>query len=319
MDGNVSYEVREMMFGTLEEFEYFKCGRCGCLQIKEIPENLNAYYPKDYYSFVGYSKYSKRARRGLKRWFDTMRLEYHITGRGLVGRLAALRVKPPKYIVWVRETGISRDSRILDVGCGSGKLLVKMSLAGFRQCTGIDQFIEKSVEYPGGVKVIRQDLSSLAEDTEEKFDLVMFHHSYEHVPDPYSTLQAAARLITPGGWILMEIPLSDSEAWETYRERWVQLDAPRHLYLHTRRSMELLAAHAGLCIKKVVYDSSEFQFLGSELYTRGVPLTAAKKKKLTNFFNKREIQAFKERAKEVNNLGRGDQATFFMVRKECNP
>jgi hypothetical protein len=48
-DGDVAYAVREMMFGTREELEYFKCGRCGCLQIKGIPKNLNPYCPNNCY------------------------------------------------------------------------------------------------------------------------------------------------------------------------------------------------------------------------------------------------------------------------------
>ena len=51
-EGNFdTYLVREMMQGTREEFLYFVCDRCQCLQIAEIPENLGDYYGKDYYSF----------------------------------------------------------------------------------------------------------------------------------------------------------------------------------------------------------------------------------------------------------------------------
>src|SRR3569832_1856689 len=39
---------REMMFGTREEFEYFQCGSCDCLQIAHIPENLGQYYTSSY-------------------------------------------------------------------------------------------------------------------------------------------------------------------------------------------------------------------------------------------------------------------------------
>lgn len=36
---------------TREEFPYFECGRCHCLQIAEVPENLGDYYGEDYYSY----------------------------------------------------------------------------------------------------------------------------------------------------------------------------------------------------------------------------------------------------------------------------
>lgn len=45
------YRVREMFFGTGQEFVYFECDKCQCLQILEIPENLGDFYGEGYYSF----------------------------------------------------------------------------------------------------------------------------------------------------------------------------------------------------------------------------------------------------------------------------
>ena len=46
-----TYVAREMMFGYGDEFEYFECSECGCVQIKEFPNNLTKYYSPDYMSF----------------------------------------------------------------------------------------------------------------------------------------------------------------------------------------------------------------------------------------------------------------------------
>ncbi len=43
---------REMMFGTRNEFLYWECLTCGCLQIANLPEHLEEYYPSDYYAFT---------------------------------------------------------------------------------------------------------------------------------------------------------------------------------------------------------------------------------------------------------------------------
>ena len=50
-EGNHAYDVREMMFGTRETFRYFQCGRCHCLQIARIPDDMSRFYPGNYYSF----------------------------------------------------------------------------------------------------------------------------------------------------------------------------------------------------------------------------------------------------------------------------
>lgn len=46
-----TYIVREMMWNTRDEFEYFVCPNCNCLQISEIPSDLEKYYGENYYSF----------------------------------------------------------------------------------------------------------------------------------------------------------------------------------------------------------------------------------------------------------------------------
>ncbi|SFB95170.1 class I SAM-dependent methyltransferase [Butyrivibrio sp. YAB3001] len=46
-----SYLVREMLDGTRDEFEYFVCPECDCIQIAVVPDNLGDYYKNSYYSF----------------------------------------------------------------------------------------------------------------------------------------------------------------------------------------------------------------------------------------------------------------------------
>ena len=48
-ENNRAYQIREMMFGFRDEFTYFECARCGCLQIAEIPSNMDRYYPATYF------------------------------------------------------------------------------------------------------------------------------------------------------------------------------------------------------------------------------------------------------------------------------
>jgi hypothetical protein len=53
---------------------------------------------------------------------------------------------------------------------------------------------------------------------------------------------------------------------------WVQLDAPRHFFLHSANSLGLLAGKVGMAVTETVYDSDELQFVGSEQYLKGIPL-----------------------------------------------
>lgn len=302
----VHHRVEEKMMGSGDAFDYFQCPVCGCLQISEIPGNLPDYYAGGYYS---YRRMKRLEHAPIRRWGDTHRVNDALGKSDVVGRLFNAVAKPLEYLPWVIEAGIERDARVLDVGCGQGRLLLRMALGGFHHLTGIDPFVAQDIHYANGVTILKQDLHSIAASGQQ-FDFIMLHHSFEHMPEQAEALQAVSRLIAPGGVVLLRIPLCDSYAWEHYRENWVQLDAPRHLYLHSRRSVALLAQQSGLQIDKVIDDSSKFQFTGSELYQQGISLNANKRRR--NIFTKAQLRQFSQQAERLNAEGRGDQAAFYL-------
>lgn len=295
------YRFREMMFGLREPFDYFQCGRCGCLQIQEIPADVGRYYGQGYYSLT-----APRTRSGLKGWLSRQRSRYVFSGKGWFGRLLhrSWPYVTPAASRWVVRDGISTRSRVLDVGCGSGEMLLDMQAAGFHDLLGVDPFIADEIRYPGGLAILK----GTVHDVSGEFDLVMFNHSLEHVPDQRATLQAAARLLAPGGVVMVRVPTVSSEAWETYRENWIQLDAPRHFFLHSVESLQLLGQQAGMQLAAVEYDSNELQFAGSELYRRDIPLTDWRRR-----YTGKQLRAFRARAQALNHAGRGDQATFYLT------
>jgi 2-polyprenyl-3-methyl-5-hydroxy-6-metoxy-1,4-benzoquinol methylase len=300
------YIVNERMLGTLDEFTYFQCQQCDCLQIKKIPDNLANYYPENYYS---YKKLDRLIKSRLRSWVDTHRVNHLTNKKNIAGFLLNKISKPLEYIPWIQSTGVQSNAKILDIGCGQGRLLLRMALGGFTNLTGIDPFIKENISYHNGVKIIKASLEEFTND-KRRFDLIMLHHSLEHMPDQHGSLKAIAKLLAPNGTAIIRIPLSDSFAWQHYKEYWVQLDAPRHLYLHSKKSLALLAKENGLRIDKTVYDSAKFQFTGSELYLRDIPLNSDKKTR--QIFSKEQLKEFDARSVELNNTEKGDQAVFYL-------
>jgi SAM-dependent methyltransferase len=303
-DGLEEYAVREMMFGLRDEFLYFQCGRCGCLQIAEVPEDLARYYPAAYYAYQEDEEPARPLQRALRR----ARNAYAFSRRGALGRLLYAWKPYPRGAAfrWLQRNGLTLDSRILDVGCGSGGLLRDMRRFGYRDLLGVDPYIDADIEHPEGVRIRRATIHEM----EGPFDLVMFHHAFEHIPDQRETLETVASLLAPGGECLIRMPTVSSYAWEHYREHWVQLDAPRHLLLHSRESLARLAGQAGLELAEVQHDSTELQFVGSELYRKGVALVDSD----GSHFSVREMGEFRRRAEALNREGRGDSAAFFLRR-----
>lgn len=307
---NRFYTAKEMNFGWKQSFLYSQCRECDCLQIDEIPNDLAKYYPADYSPFTIRKNESLKQR--LKELLSARRLRNAYCGFDAIGSLLQKILGPPRPTGWFDPflSLANVNSRVLDVGCAAGNLLNTLHKMGFLDLTGIDPYVQKAVNH-NGVRILKQDLHTL----DEQFDFVMLHHSFEHMANPHSIFAQLDNIMFPGASLLIRTPVVPSYAWEKYGTDWVQLDAPRHLFIHSIRSIRSLAGEVGLCLVDVEFDSTDFQFWGSEQYKIGLSLLDRNSHLINpehSIFSDRQIDAFKEKAKELNGRGAGDQACFFL-------
>lgn len=305
-EGNKKYTIREMMFGIDESFIYFECNKCRTLQIAVIPEDMSRYYPEDYYS-LDKSKVTVNKISALKKRFA----EFYLTKVGFLLE-PLIRFFKLTYLQNIRMAGGKMNSNILDVGSGSGKKLMHLANLGLK-ITGADPFIDGDIQYSNGLMMLNKEL----DDIQNTFDIIMFNHSFEHLIDPLAVLRSSYNRLKDNGTLLIRIPVADSFAWKFYQEHWVALDAPRHIHLLTPGAIEILAKKAGFKIFKTVYESSEYQFWGSEQYKKGIPLMSRNSyyvNKEKSIFSKSEIKQYKKRAGVLNKHGEGDTVKFFLIK-----
>ena len=99
--------------------------------------------------------------------------------------------------------------QVLDIGCGGGLLTEAMAARG-AQVTGIDMAptsigVAKLHLLESGLSVDYQVVTAedFATQHPQRFDVVTCMEMLEHVPDPASVIAACARLVKPGGHVVL--------------------------------------------------------------------------------------------------------------------
>lgn len=260
--------VKEMMIPTREEFTYFECADCHCLQIKTIPDNLGDYYGDDYYSYQ-----------------DTAPTEENLPS--------------------------TDTTPILDVGSGAGDFLKKLHSLGYSNLTGCDPFLPDDITYDHNFHIYKRTIHQM----EGKFDQIFMNDSFEHVSDPHEVFDSIKRLLAPEGICYIKIPIYPNIAFDLFGADWYQLDAPRHIFLHSKESMIYLASAHGLNILEIEYDSNPSQIFRSYMYSKDIPFYEQKMADVIDMLGREEVDNIKKLSKEANENGYGDHAIFYLSHK----
>jgi SAM-dependent methyltransferase len=288
-------EKLNVLFLAQGGFEYFECSVCKTLQIKEIPCDNSAYYSSDYYSYN--LDYKKSFGKLYYAQYIIIKLSFLIYPFAFLFTVASKiflkkRYEKSYWLYYLLKNFRNLNSKILDVGCGNGTLLNEMQQYGYTDLTGIDPFLQNDIVYGNGIKIYKKELSEVL----EKFDLIMFHHSLEHISNPLEAFENIYRLLNKNGIALIRTPVAGSYAWRKYKTFWVQLDAPRHLFIFSIYAIKMLAEKNNLSLKEIFFDSITFQITASE----------------QREFSKKELLKIQKFVYKLNAMFDGDQAMFIL-------
>jgi SAM-dependent methyltransferase len=127
--------------------------------------------------------------------------------------------------------GLPRGARIVDLGCGPGRLTIALARLGYR-VTAVDYVpahlaaLESTARDVGGldVELIEADICKLP-DFEKRFDAVVCWHTYANLEhgDAMECLEGCHDALKPGGHLLLDMPAIGVLPGLQSRE-WVEAD-----------------------------------------------------------------------------------------------
>ena len=215
-----------------DRFAIVRCRRCDLVQTSPAPSPaaLDRYYPRGYHSTT------RRYRGGMDRVLSFVHR----------GRIRIL------------ERLAGGTGSVLDIGCGPGVLLNQMRSRGWRT-----RGTERS---PGAASQARDvfHLDVRAEDVDDlvaegaTFDAVVLWHVAEHLGTPLAVLKGIARLLRPGGVLLVAVPNFASPEARLGRAGWFHLDVPRHLVHFTPSTLGAMLTEAGFHSVRVGHLAPEY-------------------------------------------------------------
>lgn len=224
--GGKSYRIRyrkpdNWLRLNLFQFPVVECDDCGLVYVNPRPtmEAMGAFYPNDYHSGRNAASFTTRY-RAQKRF------------------LPALAGK-----------------RVLDIGCAHGDFLTFLLQTEDFDAHGIDAF---SDGVDNGRIQFTQGTLPEAGYRPGEFDLVMSWAVFEHLHQPTDYFAEAARILTPGGQLVILVTNADS----FYGRVAHMEDVPRHTYHYTERILAEYANKCGLRLASVTFDDTIFDGRG---------------------------------------------------------
>lgn len=238
------------------EWTLYRCDECEAAYLDPRPTaaTIELAY-RDYYTHgipgqdesLAPRSWTRRLRNALRNGYLNSRLGYTVRpGAPRLATALALLIPGARARAhrFVRSVPSRPNDTLLDVGCGNGWFLHRMTWAGW-QASGIDP--DASAVAMAKAAGLDAQIGVLGEDTfpPGKFGVITLNHVMEHLPDPVAVLRHCFGLLRPGGLLWIATPNLDSRGHHIFGRDWLALDPPRHLVIFNRSALEAAVVQAG--------------------------------------------------------------------------
>lgn len=163
-----------------------------------------------------------------------------------------------KCIQRILNTGISltRNMKVLDVGCGNGRILESICKRFGCEGIGIDADARRIADAKAHAKHASFIVGVLeTQEFDEDFDLIISSAVIEHVFDPVFFIRQLSRPLKSNGSLFLLTPNAKSLNYRILKSWWRELlSIGEHIYLFTPSSLELCSKKCGLSLAGLYTD-----------------------------------------------------------------
>lgn len=232
-------------------FKYVKCSNCKLVWLTPRPTKkaLSNFYPTVYRPYRSFHKTTK-AQKLVRQLIKSNRF------------IARILIKDQLFF-------FEKKGKILDVGPGSGFYLTVLSQWGW-DVTGLELSSKAiKVAHKSGVESIVQGDLHTIKFKSSSFDVVRFSHVMEHVPSATEELKEVRRILKKAGKVLIIVPNIESLFFNIFKSYWYPLEAPRHFYQFSEKTITNLLKLNGFKNIGIKYKQPPHTFFWSILYLMG--------------------------------------------------
>jgi 2-polyprenyl-3-methyl-5-hydroxy-6-metoxy-1,4-benzoquinol methylase len=243
--------LTDTLAGTAQTWRMARCARESCGMLWLDPKPLAADLIKAY---ATYHTHGRSARNAGALGLSALNADCKLASRLLELGSALGRQRRELRTMFI---GGATPGRLLEVGSGSGRVLARMHRAGWQvQGTDFDPEVARRVGKKYGLHIDVGDLAAL-EYPGGTYDVVALSQVIEHVPDPLALLKECARVLRPGGRMVLSTPNAAGLAHRRYASCWRGLEPPRHLHIFTPNALAECARASGFRVEALHTLSAE--------------------------------------------------------------
>jgi SAM-dependent methyltransferase len=145
---------------------------------------------------------------------------------------------------------------LLDIGCGDGSFLLAAREVGW-DVLGTE--LNPAPARGNGLDV-RESIGMFPSSA--SFDCITMWHTLEHMLDILSMLLDIARLLKPGGKLIVAVPDFGGLQARIFGPNWLHADVPRHLYHFDAKALLHCLGVAGFSIQQKWHQEFEYDLAG---------------------------------------------------------